>query len=108
MQRLEEKEEKSPAREVINLAVKTARAEAAGLRSFRLQVIELNVIEVTRLPAFELRTNLVDRVPPAIEHEPVDVAEALQTDDFRRASRVIGRHLHRAPFAGRILAIQAG
>src|SRR5580704_7551195 len=100
MQRLEEKKEKSAAREVINLAVKTARAEAAGLRSFRLQVIELNVIEVTRLPAFELRTNLVDRVPAAIEHESVDVAKALQTNHFRRARRVIRRHLHRAPFAG--------
>src|SRR5579872_3652545 len=107
MQRFEKKEKESAAREVINFAVKTARAEAAGFRSFGLQVIELNVVEVARLPALELRANFVDRVPPAIEHESVDVAEALQADHFRRAGRMIGRHLHRAPFAGRVLAIQA-
>src|ERR1700722_8246413 len=108
MERLEQKEEKSAAGEVINLAVEAARAEASGFRSFGLQVIELNVIEVARLPAFELRANLVDGVPAAIENEAVDVAEALQADDFRRSGRVIRRHFHRTPFAGGIFAIQAG
>src|ERR1700684_166289 len=100
MQRLEEKEEKSAASEVINFAVKAAGAETARFRAFRLEVIELNVVEVPRLPAFELRANFVDRVPAAIENEAVDVAEALQANNFRRAGRVIRGHFHRAPFAG--------